>query len=187
MEEITTLTTLDYVGILGSVAAGIAAIKSLLVLFEWAGNKLGIKFKWVEDKKADHALLKKTAESLTSLEERLTVDEKMYSSVDEHFSDEMLELKKSIEDLTVMSKDIVDKIGAIDASNEMQKQAIVEILYDALDKQCDKYINELHGIPSSEIKWFSERFKLYDSNLGGNHGLKVKFNYCVEKLPILPD
>ena len=186
MDAITTLTTLDYVGILGSVVAAIVALKSILTALEWAGNKLGIRFKWVEDKKADHALLEKTAESLNKLEERLSVDEKTYSSVDEHFSDEMLELKKHVEDLTIMSKDILEKIKAVDSSNELQNQAIIEVLYDIIDKQCDRYINELKGIPSSEVGWFTDRFKLYDSR-GGNHGLKHKVNYCLEKLPILPD
>ena len=45
-DAITTLTTLDYVGIIGSVAAGIIAIKSLFAAFEWAGKKLGNPFEW---------------------------------------------------------------------------------------------------------------------------------------------
>ncbi len=186
MDAITTLTTLDYVGILGSVAAGIVAVKSLLAAFEWAIDKLGIKFKWVEDKKADHALLEKTVANITKLEERLTNDEKKYEEEDSSIEGKIKELKSDIEDLTKMSRDILNKIGEIDSSNNLQKKAITEVLYDVIDKQCDKYINELHGIPSSEVSWFTDRFKLYDSN-GGNHGLKHKVNYCLEKLPIIAD
>ena len=185
MDEVTTLTTLDYVGILSSAVAAIVAFKSLSSAFEWLINKLGIKFKWIEDKKADRELLKKTAEHVTKLEERLTVDEQFYNNADEHFGQEMVELKKSVEDLTVMSKDILDKINIIDSSNESLKKAVIEVLYDAIDKQCDRYINELKGIPSSEVSWFTDRFNLYDSN-GGNHGLKHKVKYCLDKLPILP-
>ena len=186
MDEITTLTTLDYVGILGSVAAGIVAIKSLLAAFEWAIDKLGIKFKRVEDKKADHALLEKTVANITKLEERLANDEKKYDNEDRLIETDIKDLKKDIEDLTVMSKDILNKVGEIDSSNNLQKKAITEVLYDVIDKQCDRYINELHGVPSSEVSWFTDRFKLYDKN-GGNHGLKHKVNYCLEKLPIIPD
>ena len=185
MDEITTLTTLDYVGVVSSVAAAIVALKSLSSIFEWAVNKLGIKFKWIEDKKADRALLKETSDNVAKLEKRLSVDEQFYSNADDHFVQEMIELKKSVEDLTIMSKDILDKINIMDSSNESLKKAVIEVLYDAIDKQCDKYINELHGIPSSEVSWFTDRFKIYDSN-GGNHGLKHKVRYCLDKLPILP-
>lgn len=186
MDEITTLTTLDYVGILSSVVAGIVAIKSLVAVFEWAGNKLGIQFKWFEAKKADHVLLEKTAENLNKLEIRLSEEEHRSKDEDNYVEKEIAGLKKDIEDLTVMSKDILAKIGDIDSSNNLQKQAIVEVLYDVIDKQCDKYINELKGVPSSEVSWFTDRFKLYDKN-GGNHGLKHKVNYCLEKLPIIAD
>lgn len=186
MDAITTLTTLDYVGIFGGTLAAIVAIKSIIAALEWAGQKLGIQFKWVEAKKADHALLEKTAENLVKLEERLTTDEKRSEEADAHIEDEIKSLKNDIEDLTIMSKDILAKVGDIDSSNVLQKKAIVEVLYDVIDKQCDRYINELHGVPSSEISWFSDRFKLYDKN-GGNHGLKHKVNYCLEKLPIIPD
>lgn len=186
MDAITTLTTLDYVGIFGGAIAAILAIKSITATLEWAGQKLGIQFKWVEAKKADHALLEKTAESLTKLETKLSEEERRSKDEDNNIEKDVASLKKDIEDLAVMSKDILTKVGDIDSSNELQKQAIVEVLYDVIDKQCDKYINELHGVPSSEVGWFTDRFKLYDTN-GGNHGLKHKVNYCLERLPILPD
>lgn len=182
MDEITTLTTFDYAGIV----ALLIALKSVTSLLEWAVNKFGIKFRWVEDKREDHALLKKTVENVEKLEARMSSDEKVYTTADDHFKQEMMEFKKSVEDLTVLSKDILKKINIIDSSNESLKKAVIEVLYDAIDKQCDRYINELHGIPSSEVSWFADRFKLYDTN-GGNHGLKHKVNYCLEKLPIIPD
>lgn len=186
MDEITTLTTLDYVGIVSSGVAAIAAIKSLLALFEWAGKKLGIKFKWVEQKKADHALLEKTAESLGKIEKRIDNDEKVYTAKDETFDREIEKISDEISGLKDMSADILNKLKSMCDTNEMQKQAINEVLFDVIDKQCDRYINELHGIPASEVAWFSDRFKLYDRN-GGNHGLKRKVNYCFDKLPIIPD
>lgn len=186
MDEITTLTTLDYVGIVSSGVAAIAAIKSLLALFEWAGKKFGIKFKWIEQKKADHILLKKTAESLEKIEKRIDNDEKAYTAKDETFDHEIEKISEEIRGLKNMSTDILDKLGNMCAANETQRQAINEVLFDVIDKQCDRYINELHGIPASEVSWFSDRFKIYDEN-GGNHGLKRKVNYCFDKLPILPD
>ena len=185
-DAIATLSTLDYVGIFGGVVAAILAVKTLLTTFEWAGQKLGIKFKWVEEKRLDHELLQKTVESMSKLETRLSEDERKSEEEDNALKDEMQDLKKDIEDLAIVSKDILEKVGDISSSNELQKQAITEVLYDVIDKQCDKYINELNGIPSSEISWFTDRFKLYDKN-GGNHGLKHKVNYCLEKLPIIPD
>ena len=185
-EAITTLTTLDYVGIIGSVAAGIVAIKSLLATFEWAGKKLGIKFKWIEDKKADHVLLKKTVEDIGKLEKQIMGDEQKYTNEDRAISEAVKGLQKDIEKITSVSEEILLKIENIDNLNELQKQAIMEVLHDTIDKQCDYYINQLKGIPPSEVQWFSDRFALYEK-LGGNHGLCHKVNYCRDKLPILPD
>ncbi len=186
MDEITTLTTLDYVGIVGSGVAAIAAIKSLLTLFEWAGKKLGIKFKWVEDKKADHILLQKTAEAMEKIEKRIDADEKQYTAKDETLDKEIEKISEEIRGLKDMSKDILDNLKTLSSSSELQKQAINEVLFDIIDKQCDRYINELHGIPASEVKWFSDRCRIYVEN-DGNHGLKVKIDYCLNKLPIIPD
>ena len=185
-DAITTLTTLDYVGIIGSVAAGIIAIKSLFAAFEWVGKKLGIKFKWIEDKKKDHALLKKTVENVDKLEKQLVGDEQKYSSEDKAIGEVIKELQKDLEKISGVSEEILIKIKNIDNMNELQKQAIMEVLHDTIDKQCDYYINQLHGIPTSEVQWFSDRFALYEK-LGGNHGLCHKVNYCRNKLPILPD
>lgn len=185
-DAITTLTTLDYVGIIGSVAAGIVAIKSLFAAFEWAGKKLGIKFKWAEDKKRDHALLKKTVENMDRLEKQLIGDEQKYSNEDRVIGEVVKGLQKDLEKITDVSEEILLKIKNIDNLNELQKQAIMEVLHDTIDKQCDYYINQLKGIPTSEVQWFSDRFALYEK-LGGNHGLCHKVNYCREKLPIIPD
>ena len=68
----------------------------------------------------------------------------------------------------------------------LYKHAVVEMLYETINNQCNYYINELKGIPSSEVRWFTNRSELYQ-NMKGNHGLEQKVKYCLEKLPIIPD
>ena len=186
MEEITTLTTLDYVGILGSVAAGIVAIKSLAATFEWAINKVGIKFKWIEDKKADHELLKKTVDSVGDIKAQLVVDEEHYSAKDKAIENEINQLRSEIKNLSTLSGSILEKIDKMTDDGVLYKQAVVEMLYETINNQCNYYINELKGIPSSEVRWFTNRSELYQK-MKGNHGLEQKVKYCLEKLPIIPD
>lgn len=185
-DAITTLTTLDYVGIFGGALLGIAAFKTIVTGFEWFCQKFGIKFKYVEDKKADHALLEKTAESVGVLKERIVEDESRFTKQDDKIEQQINEICKELKRISSTSSDILQKIDDINASGELKKQAVMEMLHDAIDDQCDHYINDIKGIPTSEVQWFSDRFSLY-KKLGGNHGLEHKVEYCKEKLPILPD
>jgi len=186
MDEITTLTTLDYAGIVGSVAAGIIAIKSLTATFEWAINKLGIKFKWVEDKKADHELLEKTIESVNEIKDQMHRDEEQYTAKDKAIESEINQLSSEIKNLSNLSNNILEKIDKMTDDGVLYKQAVVEMLYETINNQCNYYITELKGIPNSEVRWFTNRSELYQK-MKGNHGLEQKVKYCLEKLPILPD
>ena len=185
-EAITTLTTLDYVGIFGGVLLGIAAFKTVVTGLEWFCNKFGIKFKWIEDKKADHELLEKTAESINTLKERVVEDENKFDKQDAKIEQQIKEVCDELKTISSTSSDILQKIEDINTSGELKKQAVMEMLHDAIDDQCDHYINDIKGIPTSEIQWFADRFELY-KKLGGNHGLEHKVEYCRKKLPILPD
>ena len=185
-EAITTLTTLDYVGIFGGILLGIAAFKTIVTGLEWFCNKFGIKIKYFEDRKADHALLEKTAESMNELKERVIQDENKFEKQDEKIDQRINEVCEELKMIANTSSDILKKIDDINDSGELKKQAVMEILRDTIDDQCDKYINEIKGVPSAEVKWLSDRFDLY-KKMGGNHGLEHKVKYCLEKLPILPD
>lgn len=185
-EAITTLTTLDYVGIFGGILLGIAAFKTIVTGLEWFCNKVGIKFKFIEDKKADHELLEKTAESMNALKERVVSDEVKFEKQDEKIEARINEVCEELRAIANTSVDILKKIDDINSSGELKKQAVMEVLRDAIDDQCDKYINTLKGVPSSEVKWLSDRFDLY-KKMGGNHGLEHKVKYCLEKLPIIPE
>ena len=184
-DAITTLTTLDYVGIFGGVLLGIAAFKTIVTGLEWAGNKLGIRFKWLEDKKADHELLEKTVESVENLEKQLANDEKNHNDEIGTLENKIEELGSEIKNVSEATSNILEKIEYFSERGELYKKSVVELLYETINNQCDHYINELNGIPTDEVSWFSERFELY-KQIGGNHGLECKVKYCLEKLPMLP-
>ena len=185
-DAITTLTTLDYVGIFGGVLLGIAAFKTIVTALEWLFKKCGIQLKFIEDKKADHALLEETAKSVNVLQERVKDDESRFEKQDEKIEEQIAEVCEELKTIANTSSDILKKIDDINSSGELKKQAVMEVLRDAIDDQCDKYINTYEGVPSSEVQWLSDRFDLY-KKMGGNHGLEHKVMYCLEKLPILPD
>ena len=185
-EAITTLTTLDYVGIFGGILLGIAAFKTIVTALEWLANKLGIRFKFIEDKKADHNLLQQTVDAVNKIEKQMRVDEEEYTKKDTLIEEKIESLNSEIKNLSELSNSVLEKIGDISNNSKLYKKAVVEMLYGTISKQCDYYINELKGIPTSEVRWFTNRFELYQS-MGGNHGLERKVQYCLDKLPIIPD
>lgn len=185
-EAITTLTTLDYVHIIGGALLGIAAFKTIVTGVEWFCEKFGIRFKWIEDKKADHKLLEDTVASINELKEHVVSDENKFNVRDEMLAKQLDEFRDKLKSLAISSSDILIKINNMQTENELQKQAVVEMLRSTIDEQCDRYINNLKGIPSSEVDWLSSRFELY-KNMGGNHGLEHRVKYCLEKLPMLPE
>ena len=185
-EAITTLTTLDYVGIFGGILLGITAFKTIATALEWLINKLGIKIKFIEDKKADHNLLEQTVDAVNKIENQMKVDEDEFARKDRAIDEKIESLKTDVKNLSELSNDVLSKISDMKSGTDLYKKAIVEMLYGTISKQCDHYINELKGIPTSEVRWFTNRFELYQK-LGGNHGLEHKVEYCLEKLPIISE
>lgn len=89
-------------------------------------------------------------------------------------------------------KDIVESVGRIDKKidklekqNNEQTQAMIETMADRLNQKCRYYIR-VGFIPEDEFGDFSEMFKTY-KQIGGNHGVSAKYNYCITNLEIKTD
>lgn len=67
MDTITKLTTLDFSSIFISVFIILIGIKTIVSLFEWVVEKLGLDNKWTRKKREDHELLISTTNSLKEL------------------------------------------------------------------------------------------------------------------------
>ena len=76
MDTITKLTTLDFSSIFISVFIILIGIKTIVSLFEWVVEKLGLDNKWTRKKREDHELLISTTNSLKELSEEHKKDMK---------------------------------------------------------------------------------------------------------------
>ncbi len=93
MDAIAELTTLNFSYIFISVFIILVGTKTILSLFEWFIEKLGIETKWMKRKREDHELLIKTSQNLSELQKRHNTD---IQDSDKH--DE--EMRKDIKNLT---------------------------------------------------------------------------------------
>ncbi len=93
MDTIKELTTLDFSCIFISVFIILIGIKSIVSLFEWFIDKLGLETKWMKRKREDHELLIKTAQNVLELQNKHMEDMKDSDNHDE-------EMRKDIKNLT---------------------------------------------------------------------------------------
>lgn len=81
--------------------------------------------------------------------------------------------------------EIITAINKIVDSNKARDEATIEEMCDRIGQKTRYYINVLHGIPEDEYDDFVRLFHAYES-IGGNHGAKQKYEYCIEHLEVLP-
>lgn len=92
MDEIIKLTTLDFSTIFISVFIILIGIKTIVSLFEWVVEKLGLETKWMRKKHEDHDLLIKTAQNVLELQERHKYDMKESDKHDEEMRNDIKRL-----------------------------------------------------------------------------------------------
>ena len=185
-DELEAVFHLNFSEIIVGIFAILVLLKGMIELVTWLGTKMGIQFKWVEAKNADHKLLLKNSEEIESIKKLQAED--AVSTVDSvlKYDRRITEVTEKLEDLTNMVTEINETLKNINKVSEANSAANIELLYQKINEKCDHYINDLNGIPNEESAVLQNLFDKYDS-LGGNHGLKRKVEYCLEKLPILPD
>lgn len=92
MDAITELITLDFSSIFISVFVILIGIKTIVSLFEWLIEKLGLETKWMKKKHEDHDLLIKTAQNVLELQERHKSDMKESDKHDEEMRNDIKRL-----------------------------------------------------------------------------------------------
>ena len=183
-------------------------------LLEWLLiEKLGIETKWGREKKQEHELLMKTAESLNRLQEIHERDMEKSDSNDEAIKRELVnfttELRQTLklqnekmnefsenrikdrEQSKVIQKELSDSIVELTKGAQERREQIsclmqgsMELLGDKIDQRFSKYV-AMKGIPENEVAEFDSLFLAYQ-NLNGNHGREQKYKYVKKYLQVLP-
>lgn len=146
--------------IVGCFIFVVEAIKKLFNIF-------GIESKWLKQTSQDHESIKKSVERIDNIER---YQELNYKAIKE--------ISKTVESVS-------SQLDEIQEQSTCTASALIETMADRLNQKCQVYINTKHGIPEDEVEEFVSYYNKYEQ-IGGNHGLKRKVDYCLEKLPIIP-
>lgn len=151
MDEIIELTNIDFSSIFISVFIILFGTKTIVSLFEWIINKLGLETKWMRQKREEHELLLNTSNSLISLQEKHEEDMKRSDKHDEEMRNDIKKLTdlfvdKQINDYRWEIINLADKIAnGKTASKECLRHAI------ATYEKYEKIITE-HGLVNGEVE-----------------------------------
>lgn len=189
MEDITAFARADFYSVFIAVFTILIGLKAIVSLFEWITGKLGLETKWTKQRKKEHELLHQTSKNLAELQDKhvKSVEQSiMYDKeIKEELSAFMTNMTHSVEDLKNKQNEIVCTVNKIVESNKIRDEAAIEEMCDRIGQKTRYYINVLHGIPEDEYDDFVRLFSAYEA-IGGNHGAKKKYEYCINHLEVLP-
>ncbi len=189
MDTITKLTTLDFSSIFISVFIILIGIKTIVSLFEWVVEKLGLDNKWTRKKREDHELLITTTNSLKELSEEHKKDMKDLNDNNIIYREQSLivreELKKSINDIFVKLDEMQEKTDKRFEENE--KNTNRRIRAELKDKigQSYRYYHKIGKINDMELEALEDLIKEYESVKGENsfvHSVVQKEMYTWEQV-----
>lgn len=189
MDEINSFMQIDW----SSFVSTFCIIGFAIVVFVGLIEKLSVIFgkpvKWMTQRNKDHALLCDTITELHELVKQQEKDAKLSIECNRKTNDELEKfVQKTKEDISVIKnnqRDLSESINRLIQLSDVTGQATMEQMCDRITQKTKHYINVLHGIPEDEYDDFVRLCDSY-SAIGGNHGAKAKYEYCINNLDILP-
>lgn len=91
METIVELTRINFIYVFISVFTILLGVKTIISLFEWIFNKLGLETKWMRSRKQEYELLIQTSKGLIELQKR-------YSETDSQIDNLMVAQREVLAD-----------------------------------------------------------------------------------------
>lgn len=104
MNEIIELTQINFSSVLIAVSVILIGVKTIVSLFEWIAQKLGLETKWMRVGREEHELLIRTSQTLAALQEKQKQDTERSDRQDEEISNDIKKLtqmflEKEIDDM----------------------------------------------------------------------------------------
>ncbi len=213
MGEINELLNINFSYVLMSVFIILAGIKSIVTIFEWVVDKLGLETKWMRGKREEHDLLLQTSQNLADLRNQHNHDVEESNTHDENIKEElstfMTEIRLSVaktqseikqfaenrikdrKQSLEIQKELTDSIKSIAEYNSSKDKQIEnlmaaqrEVLADKINEKYKYYIS-IKGIPEDEVDEFTNLHTAY-KGVGGNHSGDAKYEYCMNHLQVIP-
>lgn len=213
MGEINELLNINFSYVLMSVFIILAGTKSIVTIFEWVVDKLGLETKWMRGKREEHDLLLQTSQNLADLRNQHNHDVEESNTHDENIKEElstfMTEIRLSVaktqseikqfaenrikdrKQSLEIQKELTDSIKSIAEYNSSKDKQIEnlmaaqrEVLADKINEKYKYYIS-IKGIPEDEVDEFTNLHTAY-KGVGGNHSGDAKYEYCMNHLQVIP-
>lgn len=166
MENLKELLYADTGVIILGIFTLLGAFVFSYTLITQVGKILGIEFKWKRTKNEDHVLLHNLSARLLTCEEQNK------------------DIKNDLNRVINTIDNINQTLNKLEERSIISQEATIETMADRLNQKCKYYI-EHDGIPEDEVDDFARMYDAY-TNIGGNHGVKAKYDYCTEHLSIVP-
>lgn len=94
MQSITELFNINFSYVLISVFVILIGIKSIVSIFEWVIDKLGLETKWMRKRREEHDLLIQTSQNLIALQEQHEKDVEHSDKRDEEIANDIKNLTR---------------------------------------------------------------------------------------------
>lgn len=162
MEAITELIHLDFSSVLAAVFIILIGLKTIVPLFEWAVEKLGLETKWMRRRREEHALLIRTSQSLIALQETHAQDMQKSDRHDEALQSDIKRLTAMFVDKQIddMRYEILNFSASLSSGRIFHREAFDHImkLYHKYEKIL-KENNLENGLVEESIKYIQEKYR----------------------------
>ena len=190
MDAIRPIMEIDYVKLITQLCLIIIGLNYFIPICKNLFCKvLGIETKFQREKREQKILLQETIDKVTELSDRFN---DASNNTDHLFEEKLVKFYTPYREQSMdIQKDLKDSIELLTKSDITRSEqiesvmvGIKELLGDTIDQKYEKYIR-LGGIPSDDVDEFNSVFSAYEK-VNGNHNRKKKYDYVMDKLPIIP-
>lgn len=154
--NVTNLLRLDLPGLILGIFILIVGVREMVNAFGWLLSKLGIQFKWIQKRNADHDLINSTAKRLSLLEENHRMDIEESNRHDRAIKADLAKVSQTVQHIS-------EKLDHMQARNDASEMAKLK---DTIISYYKRY-KELGEWTSLEAEVFWDLFHSYEGH-GGN-------------------
>lgn len=161
MDELLELTKIDFSSLFISISIVLIGMKTIVSLFEWIIERLGLETKWMRKKREDHELLIRTSENLIELQEQHKKDVEYSDKQDEKLQDDIKKITDIIIDKQISDYrwEILNMSSNLSNGKKYNRETFDHILtiYQKYEKILEEN-NMTNGLIDESIKYINEMY-----------------------------
>ena len=151
MNDFQELFNINFSYVLISVFVILIGIKTVVSIFEWGVDKLGLETKWMKQKREEHELLIQTSQNLVSLQTKHMEDMKKSDEHDKEMKDNIQKLTNMFVDKQINDYrwEIINLADKISSGKTVSKECLRHAI--STYEKYEKIIIE-HGLVNGEVE-----------------------------------